>query len=237
MKTTLPILLNVVFTALLLGVGAIAGKMNIVVSKHPLINQQFKYQMGALLVSALALGMAYAMSKPGLQGYFSLGKITAPAQELKWFGIAQGDSWLKTGLSLSLVITLVTGLFLFFQIKGAQVDWEILQTVIPWVILFAITNSFAEEMIFRVGLLAPLSGKVNPNTLFLISAMLFGLAHFRGIPGGPIGMGLAGILGFVLAKSVYETNGFFWAWFIHFLQDILIMASIFAITGAKRQVG
>lgn len=234
MKTTLPILLTVIFTALLLGVGAIAGKLNIVVSRHPLINQQFKYQMGALWVSVLALGMAYAMSKPGLHGYFSLGKVTAPAQEWKWFGIAEGDSWLKTGLSLSLVITLVTGLFLFFQTKGAQVDWKLLQAIIPWVILFAITNSFAEEMIFRVGLLAPLSGKVNPNTLFLISAVLFGLAHFRGIPGGILGMGLAGILGYVLAKSVYETQGFFWAWWIHFLQDILILASLFAMAGAKR---
>jgi len=32
-------------------------------------------------------------------------------------------------------------------------------------------------------------------------------------------------LGWLLAKSVIETNGIFWAWFIHFLQDIVIFSA------------
>lgn len=38
---------------------------------------------------------------------------------------------------------------------------------------------------------------------------------------------MAGILGFVLAKSMYETKGFFWAWTIHFFQDVLIIGTLY----------
>ena len=44
---------------------------------------------------------------------------------------------------------------------------------------------------------------------------------------GIIGVTLAGTLGFILAKSMHETNGFFWAWVIHFLQDVLIIGTMF----------
>ena len=47
------------------------------------------------------------------------------------------------------------------------------------------------------------------------------------MPNGIIGVTMAGILGFVLAKSMYETHGFFWAWTIHFLQDILIIGTLY----------
>jgi hypothetical protein len=68
-----------------------------------------------------------------------------------------------------------------------------------------------------------------PNCLIKISVKKFGIPHFAGMPNGIIGVTLAGILGFVLAKSMHETRGFFWAWTIHFLQDILIIGTLFLI--------
>jgi membrane protease YdiL (CAAX protease family) len=82
-------------------------------------------------------------------------------------------------------------------------------------------------MIYRVGLVSPLQGLVSPTTIFLISALIFGLAHINGMPSGIVGIALAGILGFILAKSIFETQGFFWAWLIHFLQDVVIIASLY----------
>jgi hypothetical protein len=38
---------------------------------------------------------------------------------------------------------------------------------------------------------------------------------------------------FVLAKSMYETNGIFWAWPIHFVQDILIIGKMFLMSSVK----
>lgn len=54
--------------------------------------------------------------------------------------------------------------------------------------------------------------------------MLFGVGHFYGIPNGVVGVLLTGFLGWFLGKSMLETGGFFWAWLIHFMQDVVIFA-------------
>jgi hypothetical protein len=33
----------------------------------------------------------------------------------------------------------------------------------------------------------------------------------------------------MLAKSIAETGGTFWAWFIHFLQDVIIFPGLFLV--------
>ena len=75
---------------------------------------------------------------------------------MKLFGIKAGDSWLKTGLSLTIVISSVTGVFMFFQLKNAHIEWQQLQNGIIWVLLFSLSNSFGEEMIYRMGIVSPL---------------------------------------------------------------------------------
>ncbi len=59
----------------------------------------------------------------------------------------------------------------------------------------------------------------------LASAVLFGAIHWFGIPGGPVGALMAGFLGWVLARSILDTRGIGWAWFIHFCQDVLIFTA------------
>ena len=55
-------------------------------------------------------------------------------------------------------------------------------------------------------------------------AAYFGILHFYGVPYGVVGVLLAGFLGWLLAKSMLETRGLFWAWFIHFWQDVWIFS-------------
>jgi membrane protease YdiL (CAAX protease family) len=83
--------------------------------------------------------------------------------------------------------------FYVFSVKASSVDWSLLQGGILWIILFSLTNSFGEEMIFRLGIVSPLKGLIAPMTIFLISAVLFGIPHFAGMPNGIIGATLAGI--------------------------------------------
>lgn len=64
----------------------------------------------------------------------------------------------------------------------------------------------------------------------MLSGALFGGVHYFGIPGGLIGVALAGFLGWLLAKSITETRGVFWAWSLHFLQDLVIFTAVFATT-------
>jgi hypothetical protein len=53
------------------------------------------------------------------------------------------------------------------------------------------------------------------------------------MPSGIIGAVMAGVLGYVMAKSVYETKGIFWAWAIHFLQDVIIIGPLFLISASQ----
>jgi hypothetical protein len=116
---------------------------------------------------------------------------------------------------------------MYFQLKQYVVNWHLLLQGMGWIVLFSLTNSFGEEAIYRIGIVSPLKDVITPTTVFLISAVLFGIPHFAGMPSGVIGVVMAGVLGFVLAKSVFETQGIFWAWLIHFLQDVVIIGSIY----------
>ena len=226
-KTIFPIILTTIFAIGLLFAGQWSKKLGIIVSDNKYISGQFNYQMVLLSIVTISVLTTYLLNKQNFNIYFSFGQISAIGQELKLFGIKQGDTWTKTGLSLCIVISVVTATFLYFQLKQSNPNWTSLQSGFFWIVLFSLTNSFGEEMIFRLGIVSPLSGHLAPTTIFLISAVLFGIPHFAGMPNGIIGVTMAGILGFVLAKSMYETNGFFWAWAIHFLQDILIIGTLF----------
>ena len=221
--------LCLLYTAGLLYAGSFSKKLNFTISSNSYINTQFNYQLLALVIAAVSLLITYYLNKETFTRYFSLGHLSAPANELKAFGIKQGDTWLKTGISLSIVITVATSVFMYFQLKGIAINWSQLSGALFWIILFSLSNSFVEEMIYRIGIVSPLSGFIAPNTLFLISAIAFGLPHFAGMPSGLIGASMAGLLGYVLAKSMVETGGFFWAWFIHFIQDVVIIGSLYLI--------
>lgn len=227
MKIYITIFIILVATAILLRGSEIVKNWRYAFSENAYIDYQIKYQSLLLVTAFVVLVLTYFLNKENFTSLFSIGNINARTEELSLFGIKKGDKWLETGLSLSLIITLVTAIFMYFQLKQYAVNWQLLLQGMGWIVLFSLTNSFGEEAIYRIGIVSPLKGLIAPITVFLISAVLFGVPHFGGMPSGVIGVVMAGVLGFVLAKSVYETNGIFWAWFIHFLQDVVIIGSIY----------
>lgn len=236
LKTILPIALTVVYTAALLLAAPLSKKLNLAIGQSSYLSGQLNYQIILLSITAVSLFSSYLLNKSSFGQYFSFGQISASAHELKAFGIKQGDTWMKTGLSLCLVISSVTAIFMYFQLKQTNPNWSALQSGMLWILLFSLSNSFAEEMIYRIGIVSPLSGLLTPTSICFISAILFGLPHFAGMPNGIIGATMAGVLGFVLAKSVLETNGIFWAWLIHFIQDVIIIGTLFLMsTNTTRQ--
>jgi len=229
MRILSPVLLTIIFTAGILFFSEYSHKLGISVSSHTYINFQINYQILLLIIAGISMICSYGLNSASFRSILAFGNISAPADELKLFGIYNGDNWFKTGISLSLVISLVTGTFMYFQLNKVVVNYDLLYSGWLWVILFALTNSFAEEMIFRVGINGPLHNLLSPKHIYLISGIIFGLAHFHGMPNGILGMILAGLLGYILSKSVHETSGIFWAWFIHFLQDVIIIGSLYLI--------
>lgn len=116
---------------------------------------------------------------------------------------------------------------MYFQgIKGNGVVFADVLKILPFVFIFAITNSFVEETITRLGVVVSLHGSVSDKTIPMISALIFGVIHYWGSPSGITGVIVAGFLGWFLAKSILETRGIFWAWIIHFMQDIIIFSVI-----------
>jgi len=228
-KVIAPILLVIIFTIGILSLSGQSSKIGFTISNNSFINSQINYQLLLLGIALVSMISSYILNPESFKSILSIGNISAVGEELKIFGIKKGDSWLKTGLSLSIFISLATGIFMYFQLKEQAVDYSLLKTGFLWIILFALINSFAEEIIFRVGINGPLTNLLSPHKIYLISAVIFGIAHFKGMPSGIVGGIMAGLLGYVLSKSIQETNGIFWAWLIHFLQDVIIIGSLYLL--------
>jgi membrane protease YdiL (CAAX protease family) len=116
------------------------------------------------------------------------------------------------------------GLLAFLLFFGRPSASRLLQAMplLPVVLILAAMNAFNEEMTYRSTLLAGLESVVGGRQALWVSAMFFGLGHYFGVPFGWVGVGMAAFLGWMLGKAMLETRGFFWAWFIHFVQDVMI---------------
>lgn len=187
---------------------------------------QLKYQFALLGSVLLSLGIIFLLSKSQFLSFFRIGDISAPATAVNWLGIKNGEKWSSIGINMLLIISLVTVMFLFLQFKKIPISWNLLYVNMHWILLFSLLNAFSEEMIFRSGIVTSLQSIAPASVIILISAISFGVVHYGGTPGGFVGIGLAGIMGFILCKSLIETQGIFWALLIHFVQDVLIISSI-----------
>jgi len=228
-KIILPIVITVAFSLVIIALGNLTKIVNTIVSDNKYINNQLSYQLFLLGIALISLFITFSLNRKAFSNYFKFGKLSAPSSGIVFFRIKQGTNWVKTGLLSLTIISGGTAIFMFFMLRSMGVNGYAIVDGIPWIILFSLTNSFSEEMIFRVGIVATLKGLVKPEFIFIASGVLFGLPHLAGMPNGIIGAVMASLLGWVLAKSVYETNGFFWAWLIHFIQDVIIIGAIYLI--------
>ena len=180
-------------------------------------------RLGTALVMAAMLLLIYRRRRDCFLG---VGDLKAEAAPVRWLGIERPVSWARLGWISALCITLGT---LAFLVIFGRPSFEMIGQLVPLlpaVLLFALMNGFSEEVTFRASLLAPLRDAVGDRQALLLTAALFGLWHYYGVPYGVIGVILSGFLGWYLGKSMLETKGIFWAWFIHFWQDVAIFAFI-----------
>ena len=83
------------------------------------------------------------------------------------------------------------------------------------IVALAALNAFNENMTYRGAPLATLEPAIGSSQAMLLTAVLFGVGHFYGVPYGIVGVVMAGALGWILNKTMLETGGFVWPWFIH----------------------
>ena len=197
-----------------------------------LVNRQLIYQSSTFILAVVFLFVLWKLKTKEFVQYFKKGNIAATIKPEPLVGIKpkNNENWWHLGMSFSVIITLVTMVVIYFQvIHGNNFDYSKLLFVLPISIGFSLVNSFVEESITRLGIVIALKGIMPDKSIMIASGILFGSVHYFGTPGGLVGVFVAGFLGWLLAKSILETKGFFWAWFIHFLQDIVIITAMLAI--------
>lgn len=185
------------------------------------IGYQAVVQVGGLAVAALTLLAAYGLSSGRIRGYWGIGNLAAPAGRIRWLGVKKGLSWRRLGLVMLAWISALLSAFLYIGL-AKDLSKSLSPVLLLCAVLFAVTNAVAEEVVFRLSLVGVLRDVVGDRTILALGAGIFGAIHFVGVPGGPIGVLMAGFLGWFLTKSILETRGVFWAVLIHVVQDIII---------------
>ncbi len=177
-----------------------------------------------LIVTLLIIAALFLMGKKRQDFFLVRGDIAAPVGPIRWLGVKQGERWNKFGGWLTFFISLGT---LAFLIIAGRPSLDIVIRALPFlpaVLLAAALNAFNEEVTYKASFLSVLESPVGPPQALYMVAAYFGIGHYYGVPYGVVGVLLATFLGWILAKSMQETRGLFWAWFIHFWQDVWIFS-------------
>lgn len=177
-------------------------------------------------VTLIVIGTLWTLKKRRAYFFLVKGQTDAQVEPVRWLGIKQGESWRKFGWIFAIIASLAVAVPTLIVLKPSA--YLVLKCVplLPAVILFAAINAFNEELYFRSTLLSTLAGVIGKTHTLLINVTFFGLAHYLyGSPPGVTGLMMTGFLAFLLGKSMLETKGFLWPWFIHFLPDVVIFFS------------
>ena len=160
--------------------------------------------------------------------FLARGDLAAPAAPIRGIGMLRPTRWNR--LAPILTLCLAGGTVTFLTLAGGAPLGNLAAAVplLPFVLGFAAINAFGEEVTYRAPQLAGLQPVVGATHGLLITAAYFGIAHYYGVPYGIIGVVMSAALGWLLGRSMLETRGLFWAWFIHFVMDVAIFTFLAA---------
>jgi len=177
-----------------------------------------------LMVTLIIIGFLYLLKRRRERFFLARGDTAAMVEPTPWLKVGPGLRWSAFGRILAILISLGT---LAFLIIAGRPPLDIVVRALPFlpaVLLAAALNAFNEEVTYKASFLSVLEEPVGKRQSLLLMAAYFGLLHYYGVPYGVVGVLMAGLLGWLLGKSMLETRGLFWAWFIHLIQDVLIFS-------------
>jgi membrane protease YdiL (CAAX protease family) len=187
------------------------------------INSMFGFQIRRLAVALVMTLALFLIYKHPTRFFLIKGNFEARASK-ESFLINEGTPWKRLGLYMAFFITLGTLAFLWLANRPSLAELSQALPFLPAVVILSAMNAFSEELSYRAAFLAPLYPAVGKLHSMLMTAWIFGVAHYYGVPYGILGVVMSFALGYMLSKSMLETKGFFWAWFIHFWQDVAIFS-------------
>ena len=227
LKSIVLLAIIIAFTIALIFISQWANGIVIFEGLSTTINKQILYQSITLLGTMVFLFALWSTKKNTSKAYFRKGNLSADILPEPHVGIkpTESENWIHLGRNFSIIISVVTAIVIYFQLIGGNgISIGTMVSMLPFSIVFALSNSFVEESITRLGVVVVLKDAVKDRTIPFVSVLLFGSVHYWGNPGGILGVLVAGFLGWFLTKSILETKGIFWAWWIHFLQDVIIIS-------------
>ena len=169
MFTLFPILIVVISTVGIFLLKSLTSRLKFTVHPNAQIDSTLKFQAAQLAMTSAALFFVYLLNPENFKSFFRFGNLTAPASGINWLGIPQGMAWWIVAVTMGFWITVATGIFMGLQLKQANASFKALIVFLPWVVLFSAMNAFAEESIFRIGIVAPLYGQLSTSVILLIS--------------------------------------------------------------------
>lgn len=184
-------------------------------------------QLPRLLLSLSAWLALVLMGMKRREYFLVMGQLDAPSEPVPWLGEKTSRPWTQYGRQFAVVLFIVTLVILGLGARPSVESLAGVLPLIPAILLFAALNSFNENFAARASLLPHLLPVLGKGQSLLLTAVFFGLWHFYGIPPG-IGILLPIFLGWVSAKAMVETNGFFWSWMIQFPLDVIVF-TLFAV--------
>jgi len=186
------------------------------------------------IVALAVIAALWAWKRRRSDFFLAKGDVGAPIAPVRWLAIRPGESWRTFGWIFALVAGLVVMIPTALGMRPSAETLLRALPLLPAVLLFAAVNAFTEEVYFRASFLATLPDAVGRAHALLMTVVYFGLAHYLGgSPPGIIGVAMTGFLAYLLSKAMLETRGLLWAWFIHFVPDVVIFAS-YAVSFVQR---
>ena len=190
---------------------------------------QVSWVVGILGIQLLKIGIAVLtivvlllVMRRRQNAFLVKGQLDAKAEPIRWLGLKDPASWKIFGPIVAVIAAAIMLVALAGANQPSMTTLVHALPLLPAALLLSATNAFSEEVSYRSSLLAPLHKVVGKGHAMALTAAFFGLAHYAG--GVPLAtlptILMTGFLGWLMAKSMLETKGFFWAWFIHFVNDI-----------------
>ncbi|TDN91608.1 CPBP family intramembrane glutamic endopeptidase [Microbacterium sp. BK668] len=179
-------------------------------------------QSAKLIIAAAMIGVLLLLGFDRRRFFLTTGELDAPLRPARLLGFPRRDPWWKFGLvwGFGIAAALFTVQWLIARPSAAELIAVL--PLLPAILLFASINAFNEEMTYRAPVIATLEQPLGSVQALWMSAAFFGIAHYFGVPGGPLGAVASVFMGWILGKAMIETRGLFWAWFIHTLSDVAI---------------
>lgn len=179
-----------------------------------------------MIVTVVVIAALFFLKKKRQTFFLVKGDTNAVVEPVKWLSVKEGEGWNTFGRNFAVILSL--GTLTFLTLTGRPALDTVLKILpfLPVILLAAMMNAFSEEMTYKASFLSVLEDIIGKRQALWLTATYFGIGHFYGVPYGVIGVLMAGFLGWFLGKSILETRGLFWAWFIHFVQDVLIFSFI-----------